>query len=156
MYTSKYLTQVLGLKYFIRPESKAEPKEWVFELSPQDLSMVKIGFLSLADQAESLFSKQNFELFEKMRQAMKLDKSTTLVVEGPQTKRELLKLLKQYRLPIWVILGTSPDISFPEHQVISYKDQKLLQTFHPQFLNIDVELKKLSWQDLKLVMSEVM
>jgi hypothetical protein len=134
----QYLDQVLGLRSLVWPEAKA---------SEIPLPQAKESLLVLFVFPSAVGSKAQ-ELFEKMREAMKIPSAQTRLVFADQMQPKDLQLLALtfrhavcFSREIWQQLQVGEDSKTCTH--------------HPDELLQKPELKKEAWEDLKKVLKVV-
>lgn len=160
-----YLQNVLGIQGVILPhEEGGEPvsaadaapfysSQGIF--APSEKQHVEVVFLNLLSRAQdSLFNPPVYELFEKMRTAMKIDNLQMLELDSPiEDRAELPSLLAQVCEARFIIVFSA----FPKNlgELILKGSGRWIETHSPAYLLEDAAAKKVVWNDLKKVMREL-
>lgn len=132
-----YLEQVLGLKSVILPQQ--EPVLEAVPPSPE----VRVLFVS-----EKPLSSEALELFQKMRQAMKLSETATKIISASQVSNSELQLLA---------LSANRVVCFSKalFEALPVEVETKFYTYSPEDLLKNQALKKAAWEDLKQVMKSL-
>src|SRR5690349_2900679 len=129
-----YLEQVLGLKSVLLPEQKAE---LLTEIPVPNPDRIQVLFL-----AEKSWSPKALELFQKMREAMKLDEASTRLVFADQVTESH-----------WQVMALSAErvvcFSKPLFESLNLDSDLKTLTYDPELLLKKPDLKKAAWEDLK-------
>lgn len=129
-----YLEQVLGLKSLIWPEAKA----------PEPTSATTTESCLVLFVVPSELQPRSQELFDKMREAMKLPATQTRLVVADQMSLKDLQLLG---------LTARHVVCFSKDLFAQFQAEEMAKslTHHPDELLKRPELKKETWEDLKKV-----
>lgn len=102
-------------------------------------------------QKESLFQPKTYELFKKMRQAMKLNKKSILEVDTEIVHFEdLTKNIHAFLNTSFVVLMT---VDSEHGDLTPYYNFELLQCPLPYMMLTQTDLKKPAWEQLQKVMA---
>lgn len=151
----KYVRDVLGVRHLMSEPSPKDLSTDFYQPDPNlkleqkwDLIFVNCLFSSV----ESLFEPENFELFEKILQAMKLSKKKVLFVDSPlHNEKEILRRWYPFGLPKVLIMMKE---QAEAQAVVHYKDETaVIETYNPYMLRHQTDLKKLAWNHLKSVLA---
>lgn len=138
----RYLEQVLGVKSVLLPLQAAQVPE-TEKLVPVNPHRIQVLFL-----ANQSWSPKAQELFQKMRDAMKLNESATKLVFAHQTPESE-----------WQILALSAErvvcFSKAQCEALSIANDFKFYTHDPEELLKKPELKKAAWEELKKVMKSL-
>lgn len=149
-----YVRDVLGAQNFVSASYEGSLRDHFFHPDPNleiekqwDILFVNSVFTSL----ESLFEKEQEELFQKMLKAMNLDGISALAVDSSiMNEREILRRWKPYGSPkVLVIFKQNPHISDGLRLI---DDSAVLETYSPYHLIQNPEFKKITWLHLQQVM----
>lgn len=156
----KYLQDVLGLKSIILPQENGstEKIQFVSRNGPLDRNQniqLELAFLNIVTQPkESLFLPATYDLFDKMKMAMKLRniqfaEFDCLVEDRSKIPSEFYKFCNS---KIVVLFS-----SFPEHlgELRIVGSGSWIETYSPAYLLEDPAAKKIVWSDLQKVMKEL-
>ena len=136
----QYLENVLGLRNLVWPEAEAAPIEEI----PEDTSeRIHVLFV-----AEKPFSPKAQELFEKMREAMKIPNEQYKVVFANEVSAAELQVSALAAEHVVCFSKTVFDQIPDDHPA------KFL-THSPEILLTKAALKKEAWEDLKKVMKSL-
>ncbi len=133
----RYLDQVLGIRSVMWPQ--AQPLESV-SVASENSSTIRVLFV-----AENVWSPQALELFQKMREAMKVEESECRILFATQTSIPELQISA---------LAAQRVVCFSERlkaQLQIPENVKHL-THDPEELLRQPQLKKETWEVLKKVM----
>ncbi|MEZ0391476.1 MAG: hypothetical protein ACAH59_04625 [Pseudobdellovibrionaceae bacterium] len=134
-----YLDQVLGVRSVILPDSESAPAA-----SPQSVPIKEAG-ISVLFLAEKIWSRPADQLFQKMREAMKLSADSVRVMflqNSTQADIQLQALASR----CVVCFSKSIFDSLPADTSLKF------HTHDPEELIKKADLKKTTWEDLKKVM----
>ena len=136
----QYLEQVLGLKTIVWPQMEPVP-EPIAEAEPDP--SVWVLFI-----AEKKWSAKAFELFQKMRDAMKLSEDQVKILFANQSSLPELQISA---------LSAQRVVCFSKrlNEQISSDPAFKFVTFDPEELLSQPQLKKATWEDLKVVMKSL-
>lgn len=156
----QYLQDVLGLQNIMLQDTPVTADEVRFYTSqgpfePHERLHFELVFLNILTQAkESFFNPEVRDLFEKMKQAMKLKNLQVLELDCTVEDRSRLpsELAKVCESRAVVVFS-----SFPKDlgEFIIKGSGKWIETYSPAYLLEDAAAKKVVWNDLQKVMKEL-
>ncbi len=111
------------------------------------------------------FNKESSELFHKITTSMKLNEDDYFILQIGDDKDKLIALLKQLSISVVITLGAkafnmlldnNERLSRVHGQIFPFdtgsKKFNLIPLFHPDFLIINPNMKRLCWQDVQNIM----
>lgn len=123
--------------------------------SPPEKQHCEVVFLNLVSRAQdSLFTPAVYDLFEKMRSAMKIENLQVLELDcTTEDRAQLPSLLAEVCEARYVIVFSS----FPKDlgEMVLKGSGRWIETHSPAYLLEDAGAKKIVWNDLKKVMREL-
>lgn len=158
-----YLTEVLGIQQIISRETaeKVSDNEGFFwrlnaesqlQSEPPPLSGAPQRFLFLSclkDPLEkSIYNLDSKDLLDKIQAALKWKDEDVLRIEfiGPQMTPVYHEMLNWHFAAV-VLFSSEPD----RQDVQTVKSVRWIETYSPQALLLNKELKKLAWEDLQKI-----
>lgn len=156
----QYVRQVLGVSHVMEPDRVTDPEEQLSDWArtrtghwpppgPIDLLVLHLG-------EGVLFTSETGELWDRMKQAMKLENKRVLEVESSRALQDvegtLLKILGGYPAAVSLVLSETP-VRPAALRVLG--PSKVLETFSPKTLAASADLKRPSWADLQIVMKSL-
>jgi hypothetical protein len=139
----KYLQETLGVRSVLWPQALAHAASEEVTVEPEKKSLVV--FVDVQQ-----WSRQEADLFDKMRAAMKLSKDQTKILfAGPgEMAQKSVELLAAT-----CVIFFSPELATQAQSMGS--DVLQMTTFGPRELISNPQLKKQTWDDLQKVMKKL-
>ncbi|KHD89578.1 MAG: hypothetical protein OM95_02255 [Bdellovibrio sp. ArHS] len=156
----QYLQDVLGLQNVMLPASEAGKAQTHFftldgVFAPTEKHYCELVFLNILTQSkESFFLPEVRDLFDKMKNAMKLKNLQVLELDCTVEDRSQLpsELAEICESRVVVVFSSFPkDIG----ELIFKGPGKWIETYSPAYLLEDAAAKKVVWNDLQKVMREL-
>lgn len=162
----EYLQKVLGVQGVMLPQAEGElgaklsQKLASFytvqgEFSPSEKQHVEVVFLNILGRPQdSLFNPAVYDLFEKMRGAMKIENLQVLELDCTVDDRaQLPSLLAEVCEARYIIVFSA----FPKDigTLVLKGAGRWIETHSPAYLMEDPSAKKVVWNDLKKIMREL-